>query len=162
MFPEAVAAALLTEPWEPTDRWEQEVAAALAHDLRPDAQIHWSEELERRQARGHSRSGSGRHAPPVRRGDPARKVRNGGGSRARGSRVHAVVFYAVVSDEIQRVIEFFPSRFEAEAMLARVSATSPTGATGCTSSRSTSPPAGPTKDRSAEDGCVSWSGARLV
>ena len=31
-----------------------------------------------------------------------------------------MVFYAVVSDEIQRVIEFFPSRFEAEAMLARV------------------------------------------
>jgi hypothetical protein len=31
-----------------------------------------------------------------------------------------VVFYAVVSDEIRRVIEFFPSRVEAEAMLARV------------------------------------------
>jgi hypothetical protein len=31
-----------------------------------------------------------------------------------------VVFYAVISDEIQRVIEFFPSRVEAEAMLARV------------------------------------------
>src|SRR6266511_3191170 len=44
------AAALLTEPWEPSDRWEQEVAAALAHDLRPDAQTHWSEELERWQA----------------------------------------------------------------------------------------------------------------
>jgi DNA processing protein len=44
------ATALLTEPWEPSDRWEQEVAAALAHDLRPDAQTHWSEELERWQA----------------------------------------------------------------------------------------------------------------
>jgi hypothetical protein len=31
-----------------------------------------------------------------------------------------MVFHAVVSDEIQRVIEFFPSRVEAEAMLARV------------------------------------------
>jgi hypothetical protein len=31
-----------------------------------------------------------------------------------------VVFYAVVSDEIKRVIELFPSRVEAEAMLARV------------------------------------------
>jgi hypothetical protein len=31
-----------------------------------------------------------------------------------------VVFYAVVSDEIQRVIEFFPTRWEAERKLARV------------------------------------------
>jgi hypothetical protein len=31
-----------------------------------------------------------------------------------------LVFYAVVSDEIHQVIEFFPSRVEAEAMLARV------------------------------------------
>jgi hypothetical protein len=30
-----------------------------------------------------------------------------------------VVFYAVVSDEIQRVIEFFPTRWEAERRLAR-------------------------------------------
>jgi hypothetical protein len=29
-------------------------------------------------------------------------------------------FWAVVSDEIHQVIEFFPSRVEAEAMLARV------------------------------------------
>jgi hypothetical protein len=34
--------------------------------------------------------------------------------------VRAVVFYAVVSDEIQRVIEFFPDRQAAEAMLAEV------------------------------------------
>lgn len=32
----------------------------------------------------------------------------------------AVLFYDVVSDEIRRVIEFFPSRDEAELMLARV------------------------------------------
>jgi hypothetical protein len=38
---------------------------------------------------------------------------------ARGPRVHAVVFYAVVSDEIQRVIEFFPTRWEAERRLAK-------------------------------------------
>jgi hypothetical protein len=38
----------------------------------------------------------------------------------RGPRVRAVVFYAVVSDEIQRVIEFFPTRWEAERRLARV------------------------------------------
>jgi hypothetical protein len=31
-----------------------------------------------------------------------------------------MVFYAVVSDEIQRVIEFFPTRWEAERKLARV------------------------------------------
>ena len=31
-----------------------------------------------------------------------------------------MVFYAVVSDEIQRVIEFFPDRQAAEAMLAEV------------------------------------------
>jgi hypothetical protein len=31
-----------------------------------------------------------------------------------------VVLYAVVSDEIQRVIEFFLERHEAEAMLVRV------------------------------------------
>jgi len=31
-----------------------------------------------------------------------------------------VVFYAVVSDEIQRVIGFFPTRWEAERRLARV------------------------------------------
>jgi len=31
-----------------------------------------------------------------------------------------VVFYAVVSDEIQRVIQFFPTRWEAERRLARV------------------------------------------
>jgi hypothetical protein len=39
---------------------------------------------------------------------------------AYGPRVRSVVFYAVVSYEIRRVIEFFPSRVEAEAMLARV------------------------------------------
>jgi hypothetical protein len=39
---------------------------------------------------------------------------------ARGPRVRAVVFLAVVSDEIEQVIEFFPFRVEAEAMLARV------------------------------------------
>jgi hypothetical protein len=37
-----------------------------------------------------------------------------------GPRVRAVVFYAVVSDKIQRVIEFFPDRQAAEAMLAEV------------------------------------------
>ena len=31
-----------------------------------------------------------------------------------------MVFYAVVSDEIQRVIAFFPTRWEAEQRLARV------------------------------------------
>ena len=31
-----------------------------------------------------------------------------------------MIFYAVVSDEIQRVIEFFPDRQAAEAMLAEV------------------------------------------
>jgi hypothetical protein len=31
-----------------------------------------------------------------------------------------VIFWAVVSDEIDQVIEFFPSRLQAEKMLARV------------------------------------------
>ena len=31
-----------------------------------------------------------------------------------------MIFYAVVSDELQRVIEFFPDRQAAEAMLAEV------------------------------------------
>jgi hypothetical protein len=31
-----------------------------------------------------------------------------------------MVFYAVVSDEIHRVIEFFPTRRDAEVVLARV------------------------------------------
>jgi hypothetical protein len=31
-----------------------------------------------------------------------------------------MVFWAVVSDEIDRVIEFFPTRWRAEEMLARV------------------------------------------
>ena len=31
-----------------------------------------------------------------------------------------MVFYALVSDDIHQVIEFFPSRVEAEAMLVRV------------------------------------------
>ncbi len=39
--------ALLTEPWEPIDRWEHEVAFALAHHLDADAQARWREELER-------------------------------------------------------------------------------------------------------------------
>jgi hypothetical protein len=54
-----------------------------------------------------------------------------------------VVFYAVVSDEIQRVIEFFPSHVEAEAMLARVVGEGRTRATRCTSSRSTFATGGP-------------------
>jgi hypothetical protein len=32
----------------------------------------------------------------------------------------SVIFWAVVSDEIDQVIEFFPSRLQAERMLARV------------------------------------------
>ena len=36
-----------------------------------------------------------------------------------------MVFYAVVSDEIQRVIEFFPTRWEAERKLARVVSNEP-------------------------------------
>lgn len=39
--------ALLTGPWEPIDRWEHEVAVALAHHLDADAQTRWSEELMR-------------------------------------------------------------------------------------------------------------------
>jgi DNA processing protein len=38
--------ALLSEPWEPVDRWEYEVAAALAHHLDADAQARWAEALE--------------------------------------------------------------------------------------------------------------------
>jgi hypothetical protein len=36
------------------------------------------------------------------------------------SYVASVFFWAVVSDEIDRVIEFFPTRWQAERMLARV------------------------------------------
>jgi hypothetical protein len=36
-----------------------------------------------------------------------------------------VILYAVVSDEIERVIEFFPTRDEAETLLARVLADEP-------------------------------------
>jgi DNA processing protein len=43
-------AALLAEPWEPVDRWENEVAFALAHHLDADGQARWSDELERWQA----------------------------------------------------------------------------------------------------------------
>lgn len=39
--------ALLDEPWEPIDRWEHEVAFALAHYLDADARAHWLAELER-------------------------------------------------------------------------------------------------------------------
>lgn len=39
--------ALLDEPWEPIDRWEHEVAAALAHHLNSEARARWREELER-------------------------------------------------------------------------------------------------------------------
>lgn len=42
--------ALLTEPWEPIDRWENEVAFALAHHLDANAQARWADELERWQA----------------------------------------------------------------------------------------------------------------
>jgi hypothetical protein len=36
------------------------------------------------------------------------------------SYVASVFFWAVVSDEIDRVIEFFPTRWQAERMLAKV------------------------------------------
>jgi hypothetical protein len=47
------------------------------------------------------------------------------GQRARVTRtshsyVANVFFWAVVSDEIDRVIEFFPTRWQAERMLAKV------------------------------------------
>jgi hypothetical protein len=45
------------------------------------------------------------------------------GPKTRGAcapRVRGVVFYAVVSDEIEQVIEFFVDREDAETMLARV------------------------------------------
>lgn len=42
--------ALLAEPWEPIDRWEHEVASALAHYLHADAQTHWREQLDRWEA----------------------------------------------------------------------------------------------------------------
>jgi DNA processing protein len=38
--------ALLAGPWEPADRWENEVAFALAHHLDADAQARWAGELE--------------------------------------------------------------------------------------------------------------------
>jgi DNA processing protein len=41
------ATALLDEPWEPADRWEYDVAVALAHHLRPDSPERWANELER-------------------------------------------------------------------------------------------------------------------
>jgi len=41
------ATTLLAEPWEPADRWESEVAVALAHHLDADAQARWAGELER-------------------------------------------------------------------------------------------------------------------
>jgi DNA processing protein len=40
------ATALLTEPWDPVDRWEHEVASALAHHLDLDAQERWATSLE--------------------------------------------------------------------------------------------------------------------
>jgi DNA processing protein len=40
------ADALLSEPWEPADRWEQDVAVALAHHLRSDARERWASEVE--------------------------------------------------------------------------------------------------------------------
>jgi DNA processing protein len=40
------AEALLTEPWEPADRWEYDVARALGTFLRADAQQHWSAALD--------------------------------------------------------------------------------------------------------------------
>jgi hypothetical protein len=39
---------------------------------------------------------------------------------ARAAYVLAVFFWAVVSDEINRVIRFFPTRWQAERMLANV------------------------------------------
>lgn len=36
---------LLAEPWEPLDRWEYDVASALAHHLRADALDRWEAEL---------------------------------------------------------------------------------------------------------------------
>jgi DNA processing protein len=44
------ATALLTEPWEPIDRWEHEVAFALAHHLGADALSRWGEELAKWEA----------------------------------------------------------------------------------------------------------------
>jgi DNA processing protein len=41
------ATALLTEHWEPDDRWEYEVAFALAHHLDADAAARWSGQLDR-------------------------------------------------------------------------------------------------------------------
>lgn len=38
--------ALLSEPWEPIDRWEYEVAVALAHHLDAEAQSRWAEEVD--------------------------------------------------------------------------------------------------------------------
>jgi len=56
--------------------------------------------------------------PPDRLGRHGLKVRRR--DALRGPRVRAVVFYAVVSDEIEQVIEFFVDRGDAETMLARV------------------------------------------
>jgi DNA processing protein len=44
------ATALLTEHWEPEDRWEYEVAYALAHHLDAEATSRWADELDRWQA----------------------------------------------------------------------------------------------------------------
>jgi len=44
------ATALLAGPWEPVDRWEDEVAFALAHHLDTDAQARWADEVARWQA----------------------------------------------------------------------------------------------------------------
>jgi len=45
-----------------------------------------------------------------------------------------VIFYAVVSDEIEQVIEFYSTPSEAEAMLERVLREHPSGAIRSTSS----------------------------
>src|SRR5262249_28544199 len=36
---------LISGPWEPVDRWEYDVAAALAHHLRRDSLTYWEERL---------------------------------------------------------------------------------------------------------------------
>ena len=55
--------------------------------------------------------------PPDRLGDPNRRSRDTGRSIPYSG---SVIFWAVVSDEIDQVIEFFPSRSQAERMLAMV------------------------------------------
>lgn len=39
------ASSLLSEPWDPADRWEHDVAAALAHHLDANSLVRWEDEL---------------------------------------------------------------------------------------------------------------------